>query len=34
MYLHMKEKHGDYSPDEWKINEEEFKAVKTDIFMN
>ena len=28
MYLHMKEKHGDYSPDEWKISEEEVKAVK------
>ena len=24
----MKEKHGDYSPDEWKISEEELKSVK------
>ena len=28
MYLHMKEKHGDYYSDEWKISEEELKAVK------
>ena len=32
MYLHMKEKHDDYSPDEWKISEEELKLLKTDFY--
>ena len=28
MYTHMKKDHSDYPPDEWKISEEEVKAVK------